>query len=104
MTNRFVGVDGDNAHAALGDIDGDGDLDGVCCGGSDGGTPENWSCSRFEFAINDGTAVGIGNNHPGGANVAMCDGSVHFLSDGTSPNQVEAMSTIDGGEVVNPNF
>ena len=43
----------------LADIDGDGDLDGVCCGGG-GGTPPAPSyagigfSSTFEFAINDG--------------------------------------------------
>ena len=42
----------------LADADGDGDLDGVCCGGGGGGTP-TWPRvdfgSVFEIAINDGT-------------------------------------------------
>ncbi len=42
----------------LADVDGDGDLDGVCCGGG-GGTTYQWPKldfgSRFEVAINDGT-------------------------------------------------
>ncbi|HYW81109.1 MAG TPA: DUF1559 domain-containing protein [Thermoguttaceae bacterium] len=63
--------------------------------------PRDLTADEITFAINDGTSPGIGSNHQGGANVALCDGSVHFLSNGTSPSQVEAMSTIDGGEVVN---
>ncbi len=42
----------------LADVDGDGDLDGVCCGGGSG-TPPTWPRldfgSLFEIAINDGT-------------------------------------------------
>ncbi|MEE8450433.1 MAG: DUF1559 domain-containing protein [Thermoguttaceae bacterium] len=66
--------------------------------------PRDLNTDEITFAINDGSSPGIGSHHTGGANVALCDGSVHFLGDGTSPTQVEAMSTIDGGEVVNPNF
>ena len=42
----------------LADVDGDGDLDGVCCGGSGGGSNYNWPkldfASQFEIAINEG--------------------------------------------------
>ncbi|MCK5943842.1 MAG: VCBS repeat-containing protein, partial [Planctomycetes bacterium] len=46
----------------LADIDGDGDLDGVCCGGGGGGGPNyQWPkldfASTFEIALNDGTGV-----------------------------------------------
>ena len=66
--------------------------------------PRDLNADEITFAINDGSTPGISSHHPGGANVAMCDGSVHFLRDTTDPSQVEAMTTIDGGEVVNPNF
>ena len=40
----------------LADIDGDGDLDGVCCGGGGtSGTPYNWMSSDFRISLNDGT-------------------------------------------------
>lgn len=41
---------------ALADVDGDGDLDGVCCGGG-GGIPDQVASQKvwFEIAINDGT-------------------------------------------------
>jgi prepilin-type N-terminal cleavage/methylation domain-containing protein/prepilin-type processing-associated H-X9-DG protein len=37
--------------------------------------------------------------HTGGANVAMCDGSVRFLRDSTSGALLRALMTVDGGEV-----
>jgi len=64
--------------------------------------PRDLGADEITFAINDGSSPGIGSHHPGGANVALCDGSVHFFSDEIAPSQVEAMSTIDGGEVVSP--
>lgn len=39
-------------------------------------------------------------NHPGGIIVALCDGSVHFVSDNVSEANFQAMATIDGGETV----
>jgi hypothetical protein len=38
---------------ALADFDGDGDLDGICCGGG-GGAPANQALSTFEVSLNDG--------------------------------------------------
>jgi prepilin-type N-terminal cleavage/methylation domain-containing protein/prepilin-type processing-associated H-X9-DG protein len=37
--------------------------------------------------------------HPGGANVVFCDGSVHFLREGTDPFVVEALVTREAGDV-----
>ena len=54
--------------ASLADVDGDGDLDGVCCGGGGGSSNPAWPKldfgSQFQIAINDGkggfaTAFGI---------------------------------------------
>jgi prepilin-type processing-associated H-X9-DG protein len=44
----------------------------------------------------------ISSPHANGANVAFCDGSVRFLSGFTDPKQLEAMTTIDGGEAIAP--
>jgi prepilin-type N-terminal cleavage/methylation domain-containing protein/prepilin-type processing-associated H-X9-DG protein len=42
--------------------------------------------------------------HPGGVNVAMCDGSVRAVSDTIDLNTWRALSTIHGAEVVNEDF
>jgi prepilin-type processing-associated H-X9-DG protein len=42
----------------------------------------------------------FGSDHPGGADVALCDGSVRFVADGINPATFAALGTIDGGEVV----
>jgi prepilin-type N-terminal cleavage/methylation domain-containing protein/prepilin-type processing-associated H-X9-DG protein len=38
--------------------------------------------------------------HPGGANVAMCDGSVRFLKSSTAQNVIWAIGSRNGGDVV----
>jgi len=43
---------------------------------------------------------GMSSFHPGGANVAMADGSVHFLKDTTARNIVWALGSKDQGEVI----
>jgi prepilin-type processing-associated H-X9-DG protein len=44
--------------------------------------------------------LGISSHHPGGANILFCDGSVHFLSNGISPDVLRALLTAAGGENV----
>ena len=39
-------------------------------------------------------------DHPGGVNILMCDGSVHFLSDDTHYNVYYALCTRNGEEVL----
>jgi prepilin-type processing-associated H-X9-DG protein len=53
---------------------------------------------------------GIGSNHPGGANFAFCDGSVHFLPNSVSTTMVGnitllmALASYNGGEVTLDDF
>lgn len=47
-----------------------------------------------------GSGRAFGGHHPGGANLAIADGSVRFVRDAIDPAVLEAMSTIAGGEPV----
>ena len=61
--------------------------------------PRDLDATKITFGINDGSAQGISSSHGGGVvNAAMCDGSVHSLSNSTAPQQIKAMTTIAGGE------
>jgi prepilin-type processing-associated H-X9-DG protein len=51
-----------------------------------------------------GPGRAFGGYHPGGANVAMADGSVKFVRETIAPAVFEAMSTIAGGEPVPPDW
>ncbi|HET6201333.1 MAG TPA: VCBS repeat-containing protein [Planctomycetota bacterium] len=77
------------------DIDGDGDLDGVCCGGGGGGggggstpLPPNTGTSTFRISFNDGTGVfapaftrtGLGAEHIAGAADVDLDGDVDLVA------------------------
>ncbi|QEG21064.1 DUF1559 domain-containing protein [Mariniblastus fucicola] len=42
--------------------------------------------------------------HPGGANVVMCDGSVHFIQDNVDAPTFAALMSRNGGEVVSIKF
>ncbi len=44
---------------------------------------------------------GFASRHPGGAQFAMVDGSVHFIVEGVDQRTYEALATKDGGETVN---
>src|SRR5262249_27931059 len=73
------------------------------------GLPMNWlipsTSTSWVYPYRYG-AYGYGSNHPGGANFASCDGSVHFLPNSVSTTMVGnitllmALSTRAGGEVI----
>ncbi|MCE9547174.1 MAG: DUF1559 domain-containing protein [Planctomycetia bacterium] len=51
-------------------------------------------------AINCSNSQGISSQHPGGAMVSYCDGSVHFLGENVSTRLVFELLTRSGGEPV----
>jgi prepilin-type N-terminal cleavage/methylation domain-containing protein/prepilin-type processing-associated H-X9-DG protein len=53
-----------------------------------------------DFSALENRGCAFGSGHPGGANFALADGSVRFLSDGTSVPTLQALSTRAGGEVI----
>ena len=64
--------------------------------------PRDLRFDEIDFRINGEKRPGIGSHHPGKVNVAMCDGSKISLADSTPPEVVKALTTIDGGEDVEP--
>jgi prepilin-type N-terminal cleavage/methylation domain-containing protein/prepilin-type processing-associated H-X9-DG protein len=52
--------------------------------------------------FNNGFFESPGSVHPGGANFAMADGSVHFLSDAIDKALFQALGSYAGGETVSP--
>lgn len=57
--------------------------------------------SRNEwFQFQDLRLSSFGSNHPGGANLAYADGSVHFLTDSTSQNILQLRCQRSDGEVI----
>jgi prepilin-type processing-associated H-X9-DG protein len=64
--------------------------------------PRDLDATTITFQVNEPLGGEIESPHPGGANCAFCDGSVRFLSDFVDPEELRAMSTIAGGEAVNP--
>ncbi len=49
--------------------------------------------------VNHTSASGIKSRHPGGAHVALADGSAHFLAESIEPVVLRALGTRQGGEV-----
>jgi prepilin-type N-terminal cleavage/methylation domain-containing protein/prepilin-type processing-associated H-X9-DG protein len=92
--------------------------DGACWDGSHGGTlnfnsydhwntPNKFSClsstSWGSIQNSPGSftdAITATSNHPGGVNVAFCDGSVHFIKDSISPATWWALGSRNIGETI----
>ncbi len=66
--------------------------------------PVDLNAEKMLFEITAGGMQEMGSKHPGGANSLFCDGSVLFLPDTTSAEELEALSTRDGRENVYPPF
>lgn len=66
--------------------------------------PRDLTFSSMDWQIN-GTALGgkISSLHPGGAQVAMGDGSVRFVSERIDPEVLRALITAQGGEEIDDN-
>ena len=72
----------------LADIDGDGVLDGVCCGGGSPTEPDNDEATAFELSLNDGSGrfapafqiPGLGSHHIAGAADVDGDGDTDLVA------------------------
>ncbi len=69
--------------------------------------PRDLDVENMQFRINGGGDPNaakheISSPHSNGANVALCDGSVRFLSSSLDPKLLEALTTINGREAVAP--
>ena len=67
--------------------------------------PRDLDTENIRFQINgsrnlDAKDAEISSRHSGGANVAFCDGSVQFLSDGIDAVVLKRLITIDDGETI----
>ena len=62
--------------------------------------PVDLNADEISYQINDGSGKGIRADHPSGVNVLFCDGSVQNLYEATAAEEIEAMTTVDGGEEV----
>lgn len=56
-----------------------------------------WAINRHDIGVNKSNSLGIYSLHPGGANVAMADGSVRFLSEATASETLVEMFSRSGG-------
>lgn len=54
----------------------------------------------IQCAVNCSNQFGVYSFHPGGANVALADGSVHLLSASISPMILAGLVTRNGGEII----
>jgi prepilin-type processing-associated H-X9-DG protein len=66
-----------------------------------GASPPANSATDFKYYI-DLRVCAYGSNHPGGANLALCDGSVRFFSESIPLITLRALSTRQGGEAEGP--
>jgi prepilin-type processing-associated H-X9-DG protein len=70
-------------------------------------TPNTWSCASTGYPggmQNMAMVVPPSSRHVLGVNVAMCDGSVHFITDGISLPTWRALGSRNGGDIPGPDF
>ncbi len=68
------------------------------------GEPKDLDASTLTFPLGTPGGSTPGSPHPGGLNVAMCDGSVRFIADAVSPQVFNAMITKAGAEALPPGY
>jgi prepilin-type N-terminal cleavage/methylation domain-containing protein/prepilin-type processing-associated H-X9-DG protein len=66
--------------------------------------PINWliPAGQQGYGVTDPRLNAIGSGHTGGANAALADGSVRFLTNATPAQLLTALGTCAGGEVASP--
>lgn len=64
--------------------------------------PRDLNIQTLSTRLNDPIRPSISSRHPGGANAVMVSGKKVFLSDKITPQQLNALLTIDGGEPLEP--
>jgi type II secretory pathway pseudopilin PulG len=62
--------------------------------------PKDFKAADLAFDINSDTADGISSLHGDGANVGLADGTAKRATQGMSPDELRALFTIAGGEIV----
>jgi prepilin-type processing-associated H-X9-DG protein len=62
--------------------------------------PRDMAFDGMSFVINDPGGSALGSAHPGGVNMLMCDDSVRFLLDDTSPETVRQLLLRNDGSIV----
>ncbi|OHB83917.1 MAG: hypothetical protein A2V98_11460 [Planctomycetes bacterium RBG_16_64_12] len=64
--------------------------------------PRDLDIQALSPQINNPAGPAIRSYHPGGLNAALCDGSVHFLSESIDPGVLQLLITIADGQPVGP--
>lgn len=64
--------------------------------------PIDLDIRTMSFRLNDRARPSISSKHPGGANVVFADGSYRFLTNSAVADDLKALTTIAGGEKVDP--
>ena len=66
--------------------------------------PTDLDIKQFQAQVNSGVGNAISSEHPGGANVSLCDGSVRFLPDTIDAQTLQNLINPADGQVVNLDF
>ncbi len=62
--------------------------------------PRDLDASQLSGIVNPADGRNISSYHPGGANAAFADGSVRFLPASIGSQELQALTTIAGGEII----
>jgi prepilin-type processing-associated H-X9-DG protein len=66
--------------------------------------PRDLHVTQMAREVNPSAGMGLSSHHTGGTNVLRVDGSVRWIADDTPPEQLRAMLTRAGGEVVDDDY